>query len=204
MGFIINPGKLPTGASDQAIKLSQETHKLDILKNNDQEDDYIEILMKIIQFLKPDFSLVPIFFTEGGFMETFSNQKILINIHRSIRKIFEKAGEYSIAEEHLKVAPISFLLYYIHRYINLDKKEMGENVGAEISCTTEAHDIFYSNENYEHSTDGCDYHNETDNKKNCSLSKVRRYGYKLAELCSQKHKYPLIEGQHYPHGYQID
>jgi hypothetical protein len=203
LGMTINPGALPVGASDEAIKHSQETHQFPIPKRYDHEDNYVEILLKISKFLSSDFQRSPVFFTEGGFIDNRTTQKLLINTTRALKKIFEKAGEYEIADD-LKVLPISFLLYYLHRCKCRDQQANGQEDIDEIDSTTKAHETFYANENYEYSTEGCEYHDENDNKKNCCLSKVRRFGYKLAELCCDRNKYQLIEGCHYPVGYTIE
>lgn len=166
----------------------------------DKEDDYVKINLQIIKFMSPDFLKVPIIFTEGGYVENRTVQKQLINTKRALVKIFEKAGEYSIAV-NLQVVPVSFLLYYIHRCNCLDKKSKGQEF-VPFESTAEAHVNFF-NQHFEHTTDGCEFHNDCDNKKNCCLSKVRRFGFKLAELCCQPKKYPLIEGCHYPMGYNV-
>lgn len=191
MSMKINPGGLPKGASNEALLHSNETHRFPVPKDHEPEENCFR---GMIHFLKDVYNEKSIFFCEGG-LDKVPDMKVLINIQRALKKIFEKAGEYSIADE-LQVVPVSMLFYYLHNYSIKNKEEH-----VPFQSPAEAHEAFYASNDFEVTTDGCEYHNEIDNKKHCCLSKVRRAGYSLAKFCSQPEKYPLIEGCHYPHGY---
>lgn len=197
MSVTINPGPLPAGSECEALLHSHETHNYSLPKPDDKEQNYIQVLLKMIRFLRPEFNEMPIFYTEGGTINNRTEQKLLINTKRALERILEKSGEYEIPDE-IQVFPLSYLFHRLHKCI---KSEQG--MKSTIVDVDQAHLEFKENQFYKFITDGCDFHNIKEKQTACCLSKVRRYGYTLAQFCSQPNKYPLIRGQHFPLDYEI-
>lgn len=196
----ICPGELPKGAECQAKLKSDESHKFQLPTNDDKESDYIKILLSILDILEHDNDFAdgfPIIFTEGG-TKSLPEQKLLINSRRSMVKIMEESSEYKIASD-LQIYPLSMLVYYLDKVISKAHRK-----DEHFKSIDEAHvNLDFAMHDYEVTTEGCVFHNELDAKKNCCLSKVRRFCYALAKLFSNPRKYPFIEGKHYPVGYNV-
>lgn len=195
MSIQINPGALPEGSLNEAILHSQETHQYPLPKAHDKEESYIEVLLKIIRFLRPEFNELPMFFCEGGTIDNRSEQKLLINTRRALKKILEEAGEYEIAHD-LQVFPLSYLFHRLQKCIN-------EAKGLSIGNVDDLHFEYKENQFFTFNTEGCEYHDAKDRSKFCCLSKVRRFGYSIAHFCAQPCKYGLIPGQHFPKNFYV-
>lgn len=193
----INPGELEVGAGYQAKLLSDETHKYPLPPEALGETNYLNILMKIIDFMPQDEEF-PILFTEGC-DENTADARVLNSTKRILEHIFEKAQEYQIASE-LRVYSIMELFYYLKEVIteakNYNDPSLREKSFRDIS---EAIQIFKQTEtSFKYAALACDYHESVDVIVHCCFSKCFRYGYILSKWCCQPEKYDLKPGSHFP------
>lgn len=117
----INPGPLPLFARHDAQKRSDSTFKYPIPRNDSESDDYLDILVDFINFIKPRKKFPTVFFTDGNMKEEY--EKFDIN-ERVIRKILDEAGEYDVSYS-LKIYPMNSLLYFLKFFITKEKELKG-------------------------------------------------------------------------------
>lgn len=190
----INPGKLPKGAPDTALK-NAEKHKYDLPTDNDVEPDYMVILETMIKFLHP-MDKLPIFFTEGNMRD----KKIeLEETRRVVAKIFYESEEDGM---EVKIYPIDELFFTLQKITTANKNRLNETKNPPFSSIAFAADKFNKFNDFFYSSRGCDFHREKDAEPECCLSIVRRYGYTIAKWCSDGNRYELHEGKHFPEGYK--
>lgn len=98
---------------------------MNIVRDNCLES--IEVLRKLINFLKPLQRFPKIFFTNGNLTDDYDTFKA--NEHY-VKEIFESAGEYEIAAE-INIFPLNYLLYYMSYVVkppqNISKEDWLEH-----------------------------------------------------------------------------
>lgn len=193
----INPGELPMGSLNWAQSVSEKTHRFPLPPNCPGEADYMSILAKMIRFMDP-FDKLPILYTEGN--HEYSPRP-LDETRRAIEKIFYESQEDDVLR-CLKVYPIEELFFMLQKKSVISKNRLNGTVDKTFPSLVYAFTQF-GHDSYRYITPGCKFHNKEesvhqDSEHHCCLSKVRRYAYTISEWCSDRKRYPLIAGQHYP------
>lgn len=130
----INPGPLPIFAEYEAQKRSDASFKYPIPRKDSVCDDYLDVLMKIIEFIRPRKMFPTIFFTDGNLKDEY--EKLEIN-ERIIKKILEEACEYDVAEK-LKIYPMNYLLFFLKFFAAKEKELKGDEEGTEAFASLES------------------------------------------------------------------
>jgi len=195
----INPGELPKGSRCEAEERAKSTHKYPLPPNCDGETDYMNILETMMTFLHP-LEKLPIFFTEGY----DTNMVPLMETTKVIRKIFYESQEDDMISE-LKIIPIAELFHKL-QCMTVDAKNRSNGTNeSKFSSVAYAYEQL-KKDSFAYHTKACDYHNDYEDGGaviNCCLSKVCRFGYTISYWCSNKSRYEIVEGKHYPQGYKI-
>lgn len=198
----ISPGKMPFGAAYLSLEKSKQTHKYRISSNEENVDDddgessFILILLKIMDFINDDEDF-PVLFTDSG--DSKNNELHLVE--RALVKIFEGGCEYQIASE-LKVTSVQDLFYYLNKVAN-DSSDETERIQTFLSYPNAVEHFSRSRSVFQFIAKGCPFHEYHDISRHCSLSKVTSYAYIISKFCVNPTKHPLIEGRHFPMGYQV-
>lgn len=190
----INPGELPLGARHDAQEISNKIHQYPLPPNCDGEKDYMTMLETMIRFIHP-LDKLPVFFTEGYDTKKDSMSKT----RKIVERIFYESAEDDMMAD-VKIYPIEYLFQILQRATITNINRLNDTNEKPFSSISFAANKFYNNQ-YEYSAHGCQFHYDKDCTQHCCLSKVRRYGYMMAEYCANKDRFPLQEGQHYPRGY---
>lgn len=188
--FAINPGKLPIGAGSGALEKSIKEHRYSLPKFDEEDKtDYYDLLEKILGFIDGD--ELPIFYCQN---ELNTNEK---KVQLTLNKILHETCENAMLE-HLKIYPVEHLLFHLHVKITEMKKSEEENPTKKRKLVEMPSKVFAEREfkNY-CMANGCDYHAEKDATRFCALTKVRGFGYILAEYCCDFDQYPKIPEQHH-------
>ena len=141
----INPGPLPIFAEYEAQKRSDASFKYPIPKKDAEGDDYLHILMKFIEFIKPRKIFPTIYFTDGNLKNEYD--RFDIN-ERVIKKILEEACEYDVAAQ-LKIYPMNYLLYFLKFFVAKEKELKGDEEGTESFTSLESAEEEFQREQIE-------------------------------------------------------
>jgi hypothetical protein len=193
----IDPGVLPKGSLYVAESRAKDYHKYPLPGSKHVEGccDYIEIMEEIIKFLSP-FDQIPILFAKDSDQ---ADQNALRNTERAMKKIFDEAGEYVVADE-LKVLSLFEFFYQLQLATEIEKSEVDEKYKPKyFQSRYSAIDSFNLYESKFHFIyiKSCEFHYEKDVVQHCCLSKIHHIAFTLAHFCSDPTKYGLIENQHF-------
>jgi hypothetical protein len=191
---MINPGLLPLGFASEATQISRKTHRIDLPNENSEgESDYGNILKMIMDFIgAKEFqkSKMPPLYT-GLSTEEIDGAMLTLDI---------LAQENDYEFNAFQVFPIDSLFYKLqHKCIELQTL-LKIKPNKPLSSQVFAKSCLQTDDDYEYSPIGCEYHNEIDTPNHCCLSKVKRWGYCIAKYCIDT-RFEIIPGRHCPDSY---
>lgn len=190
----INPGKLPLGAAADAQEKSDKFHKYPLPPFTEGEQDPLNILGAIVDFLHP-MEKLPTFFADGN---TRDDKTKLENTCKIVDQILRDAGEDDAAKS-LCIYPIDELFFALNKKAIANMNRLygtDKDLFPSISYAAEMYDI----DEHRHVAEKCKFHADLD-CPHCCLSKVRRMCFTFSKWCSDKERYPMIEGKHFPVGW---
>ncbi|XP_070500933.1 protein maelstrom homolog [Chironomus tepperi] len=184
--MLINPGNLPMGFAATALQHSKNTHRLPIPPNIVGEQNYKRILDEILRFLDiKEFSslYVPPFFVFDDFhIDDFEAAELTL----------QKITDENRCNNAFRLLKADQLLFLLNKHIVAHSKE--EKIP--LQSIVQTRDLM-RRDPYAYRDIGCDLHNTDDNSKECTLSKVKRWGFSIIEHCGAD-CIERIPGQHMP------
>lgn len=187
--MLINPGSLPIGFAATAVQHSKNTHGLPIPPSIPGEQNYKRILDEILKFLNAKelaSNYVPPFFV----YDDFQNDDL-----EAAQLTLQKIADENHCNNAFRLLKVDQLLYSLNKHI----AELTNDEKIPVKSMVQARELI-RRDSYAYRDIGCDLHNETDNSKECTLSKVKRWGFSIVQHCGLD-CIKMIPGQHMPVSY---
>lgn len=174
---------------------SEKYHRLPIPPQQKlkAEHDYHSIFNKLMEFLVGaggKVTNIPPIFVESG-----SKNVDLEAVRMTLNKIVaEESYSHNI---EFRVFPLEHLLYRLHKKSVEVRCAKFQTTDKPFSSVHMAKEML-NRDDFLYSDLGCEFHSEIDNSANCCLSKVKRWGFRLSQLCLDADRDKLVPGQHIP------
>lgn len=181
----IDPAKLRIGYSFTAKQHSEATHRIprDFKLAN---SNYAAITNAIKDMLKND---------DGGFCPVFYFEKDIPKANYIFNWLIEKSCEcdpHYDRSSPFRVYSLDKLLYELRRHADLQNPRLVFPTMVMVAdrLQSDTFDYFPSM--------ACQWHDEEDRTKYCSLTAVRRYAYVISDMCCAHYQLKLLPNRHCP------
>lgn len=181
---LINPGAVPLGYSFYADVHAAETHRLPLPPSNfGGESNQLKILANIKLFLMGDDK------DESNLPPVYSLAPDIDAVDSILSKL--NTALHPAKKDVFRVLPLSNLFYELsNASIGIVTADLPTGFPAECELQN---DIFEFTAGI-----SCHFHEKTDARKYCSLSRVQRWSFVIMKHCCRNLAIDMIPGRHYP------